>query len=87
MSHEYVVAQHQADAVLAWHLHADPQYGNAVSGVGIAVMVVEQFPVQRYLKRAPTRGYERNTHIALAKIPLRAVQIEPQLALGWLEAR
>ena len=87
MAHEFAVAQHPANPVFAQHLDADPEQGDAVSRVGIAAAVVEQFSVEGYVKRALAHGHEQDIDPALAEIPLRAVQAQAQLALGRQQAQ
>ena len=54
--------------------HADFEHGDAVGGVGVAAAVVEQVPVERPVDLARADGDEEDVHLALAEIPLRAVE-------------
>ena len=78
---ELAVAHDQFDAFAAEQGHAIRGQGAAVGGVGIAAAVVEQLPAQRHVDVARTGGDEQDVDLALAEIPLRAVQAQAQLTL------
>ncbi len=70
-----------ADEFAAEQGHTVREQGGAVCGVGIATAVVEQLPAQRHVAVARASGDEQDVDLALAEIPLRAVQAQAQLAL------
>ena len=73
MAHEFAVVQHPANPVFAQHPDADPEQGDAVSRVGIAAAVVEQFPVQRLMALTAAHRDEQNVDLALAEVGLLIV--------------
>ena len=79
---EFAVAHDQLDAFAAEQGHTVREQGGAVCGVGIATAVVEQLPAQRHVAVARAGGDDQDVDLALAEIPLRAVQAQAQLALG-----
>ena len=78
---ELAVAHDQFDAFAAEQGHAIREQGDAVGGVGIAAAVVKQLPAQRHVDVARAGDDEQDVDLALAEIPLRAVQAQAQLAL------
>ncbi len=86
MAHQLTVAHDQADARAAEQGQADLEQGDALGGVGVAAAVVEQLPVQRYVKRALAHGDEQNIDLTPAEIPFRAIDAQPQLTRGRQQA-
>ena len=81
MADKFPVAHDQADAVFAQQGHALFEHGDAVGGVGVAAAVVEQVPLKGHVDLARADGDEQDVHLALAEVPLRAVEAQAQLAL------
>ena len=78
---ELAVANDQFDAFAAEQGHAIREQGDAVGGVGITAAVVKQLPAQRHVDVARAGDDEQDVDLALAEIPLRAVQAQAQLTL------
>ena len=78
MTGKFPVANDQAGAVFAEQGHADFEHGAAVGGVGVAAAVVEQVPLKRHMDLARADGDEQDVYLALAEIPFRAVDAQPQ---------
>ena len=83
MAHKFAVAQHEANAVTAQQFEADLEDSDALGDVGIAVAVVEQFPVGRHVPTALAHGHEQDVDLALAHVPLGAVDAQAQFVRGW----
>ena len=83
---EFAVAHDQLDAFAAEQGHVVREQSDAVGAVGIAAAVVEQLPAQRHVAVARAGGDEQDVNLALAEIPLRAVQVQAQFALSGQQA-
>ena len=73
MAHKFPVAHHQPHPVGAQCPEAKIQQRGAVSRVGIAAAVVEQFPVQRLMALTAAHRDEQNVDLALAEVGLLIV--------------
>jgi chromosome condensin MukBEF complex kleisin-like MukF subunit len=76
MADEFAVAHDKLDAFAAQQGHAVREHGDAVGGVGVAAAVVEQLPVKRHVDLARAGRDEQAVDLAVAKVPLRAVQAQ-----------
>ena len=76
VARKFEVVQHEANAVTAQQFEADLEDGDALGGVGIAAAVVEQFPVERHMPTALVHGHAQDVDLALAHVPLGAVDAQ-----------
>lgn len=80
VTNESAVAHNHVDAFAAEQDHTVREQDDAVGGVEITAAAIEQLPVQRHVDVARADGDEQVVDLALAEIPLRAVQTQTQFA-------